>query len=145
MWIDDKVQCLDSDEDSFFPQRNQPTAPVPGSIGAPMAIPQHLQERLVIPEMDEEDREAERETKTPTTCRNNGIRCRKGQCEPAGQSTQPNKLGTKSDSTSLGTKSGSTNLGTKSGSLRTGHQFNEGLERCVSNHEQTSDTLARRR
>ena len=61
MWVDNEVQCLDSDEDSFFPQRNQPTAPVPGSIGAPMAIPQHLQERLVIPEMDEEDREAERE------------------------------------------------------------------------------------
>ena len=133
MWGDDDLVCLGDNSDSFFPQRNQPPAPVPGSIGVPMPVPRHLQERLLVPEEDEDDIEAERETQKLTTCRNDGFRCRKEQLESASQSTQPISLSTQPDSTSLGTKSGLTSLGTRSGPPRS-HQFEKGLERCDSNH-----------
>ena len=95
--------------------RRKPPAPVPGSIGAPLAVPQHLQERLTIPEEDEEDMEIERETQTTTSYRNDGSRWGKGQCESASQPAQ------------------STSLGTKSDPLRLGHHLGEGLEQYGSN------------
>ena len=100
-----------------------------------MPVPQHLQETLVIPEEDEEDREIERETQTTTPYRNDGIRCRKGQCESADQPPQ---------STSLSTQLDTASLGAKSIPLRLGHHLKGGSELYISKHEQTSVTLGTR-